>query len=231
MPSLLTSTWRVKNVTRSSSTALQPSIFNPLSVPTDVRAAYPARSRIRRAPALALFELLSSFAILVVARQTRVAALSIIHRKSVAYLRAIKSYGFSHCTVWKLGRASRKTPESPGYVCQYRRDTTVLNAKPRSLAAEPKKCTDFWFKSGDFVVIAKRKMAYRVHGDILGRKSKVFNDLLNPDLPRPEVEEMMEGCPIVHITDTPKDFFTFLKLIYDGFEYAYNFLGYSIFGG
>lgn len=64
-------------------------------------------------------------------------------------------------------------------------------------------------------------MAYRLHGDVLGRKSKVFNDLLSLDeVPRPDLEDMIDGCPVVDITDSPEDFSVFLSIIYDGFEYA-----------
>lgn len=83
---------------------------------------------------------------------------------------------------------------------------------------------EFWFETGNFVLVASRKMAYRVHGDVLGRISKVFRDLLNTDgVPHPDSEDTMDGCPVVHITDSPEDFSIFLTLLYDGFRYAFPF--------
>ena len=64
-------------------------------------------------------------------------------------------------------------------------------------------------------------MAFRIHSDVLGRKSKVFRDLLSlDDVPRPNSEDTMDGCPVVHVTDTASEFELFLRLIYDGFEYV-----------
>lgn len=71
------------------------------------------------------------------------------------------------------------------------------------------------------MLVARQEAAYRVHGDVLARKSAVFSDLLRLDaVPRPDGEDMMDGCPIVHITDAPEDFSVFLGLVYDGFECA-----------
>lgn len=93
---------------------------------------------------------------------------------------------------------------------------------PRPVKTE--KHPSFWFKTGNFVLIANNKVAYRIHGDVLGRKSNVFNDLLDLDkVPRPESEDTMDGCPVVHITDSPEDFNTFLGIVYDGFECVLRF--------
>lgn len=74
------------------------------------------------------------------------------------------------------------------------------------------------------MLVASHKMAYRLHADVLARQSAVFNDMLNlDDIPRPALEDTMDGCPIVHITDSPEDFDTFLSLVYDGFKYACSF--------
>ena len=83
------------------------------------------------------------------------------------------------------------------------------------------KSAAFWFPEGNFVFIASRRAAYRVHGDVLGRKSKVFKDMLSlAEVPRPDSEDVMEGCPVVHVTDSPEDFRALLSFIYDGFQYA-----------
>lgn len=78
----------------------------------------------------------------------------------------------------------------------------------------------YWYRTGDIIIITQGKTAFKIHSDVLGRKSKVFNDLLNHDAPRPANEDTMDGCPIMHVTDRPSDFEIFLKLIYDGFQYV-----------
>ena len=79
---------------------------------------------------------------------------------------------------------------------------------------------NYWFRLGDVILITDQRIAFKVHSDLLARKSKVFNDLINHDLPRPQEEETMDGCPIVHLTDDPQDFNLFLSLVYDGWEYV-----------
>lgn len=86
--------------------------------------------------------------------------------------------------------------------------------------AEIQKSSDFWFKYGDFILIADDEVAYRIHSDVLGRKSKVFNDLLDHDVSHSNSGETMDDCPVVHISDTPGEFDAFLRLIYDGFSCA-----------
>lgn len=81
---------------------------------------------------------------------------------------------------------------------------------------ESEKSVKFWFDDGNIVLVANRRMSYRVHGSIMSRRSKVFGDLLR--IPRPEVQEEVEGCPEVHVSDDHTDFETFLGLIYNGFE-------------
>lgn len=81
---------------------------------------------------------------------------------------------------------------------------------------ETEKSVNFWFDDGNIVLIANRRMSYRVHGSIMSRRSKVFGDLLC--IPRPDVQEDVEGCPVVHVSDDRMDLEAFLGLIYDGFE-------------
>lgn len=84
---------------------------------------------------------------------------------------------------------------------------------------------EFWFKTGNFIFVASGAVAYQVHGDVVGRQSKVFRDLLElNEIPRPDSEQTVDGCPVVHITDSPDEFNTFLSFLYDGFEYVVPFV-------
>ncbi|KAJ3530731.1 hypothetical protein NM688_g7670 [Phlebia brevispora] len=89
----------------------------------------------------------------------------------------------------------------------------------KRMKTELQRDSDYWFKSGNVVMVASNTVAYRVHSELLGRKSKVFKDLLDHDAPQPKDQELMDGCPVVHVSDAADHFSTFLMLIYDGWRY------------
>ncbi|KAJ3553585.1 hypothetical protein NM688_g3530 [Phlebia brevispora] len=67
-------------------------------------------------------------------------------------------------------------------------------------------------------VKAKGRLAYKVHSDILGRRSTVLHKLLEQAISSSAGQEKMDGCPVVRVTDDEDDFGIFLELIYDGFD-------------
>lgn len=61
-----------------------------------------------------------------------------------------------------------------------------------------------------------RKIGFKVHGSVLGQRSRVFKDLL--DILKADFQETVEECPVVELSDDAGDFQTFLGLIYTGWE-------------
>lgn len=89
--------------------------------------------------------------------------------------------------------------------------------------SEPQKDTVHWFKSGDIVLVARdektaEETAYRVHTEILSRQSHVFSDLLS--VPQPRDQDLIEGCPVIFLSDEPHDISILLALIYNGWAYV-----------
>lgn len=82
--------------------------------------------------------------------------------------------------------------------------------------------TAFWASDGNVVIVADRTAAFRVHRGVLARHSSVFKDLF--ELPQkqssesPDEDDKLDGCPVVHVTDSPADFAYLLKLLYDGVQ-------------
>ncbi|RPD55035.1 hypothetical protein L227DRAFT_332951 [Lentinus tigrinus ALCF2SS1-6] len=78
---------------------------------------------------------------------------------------------------------------------------------------------DLWFDDGNVVVIAQQT-GFRVHRGPLSRHSEMFRDMFS--VPQPAncesqaLFEEMDGCPVVHVTDTSYDFKHLLRAIYDG---------------
>ena len=71
----------------------------------------------------------------------------------------------------------------------------------------------YWLEDGNLVLIAKNAIAFRVYKGLLARISPVFRDMLS--MGQPDGAEMVDGCPVVHLSDDPCDFRAFLKLILD----------------
>ena len=98
-------------------------------------------------------------------------------------------------------------------ICAHDRKLTV---NIHAVDPAPAKHPEYWFRDGNMVLVAKQRTAFRVHASALGRKSPVFNDVLG--IPQPEAQDLMDGCPVVHIADDPDDFTVFLAYVYDGWE-------------
>ncbi|KAJ3553589.1 hypothetical protein NM688_g3529 [Phlebia brevispora] len=90
-----------------------------------------------------------------------------------------------------------------------------VNSEPEAVKDEK-----YWFASGDVVLIASRHVAFRVHGDILGPKSKVLCDLLDRHRRSSRMQEKLDDCPVVHVSDDSEDFRIFLGLVYDSFNFS-----------
>ena len=71
-----------------------------------------------------------------------------------------------------------------------------------SLNSTVKRDPDLWFDDGNVVLLC-RDAAFRVYRGLLTRHSVIFRDLLA--MAQPANAEMVESCPVVHISDSPDD--------------------------
>jgi hypothetical protein len=69
-----------------------------------------------------------------------------------------------------------------------------------------------WFEDGS-IVLETESTQFRVYRGILAANSPVFKDMFS--LPQPEEQELVEGCPIVTLHDSPVDLGHFLRSIHD----------------
>ena len=73
-----------------------------------------------------------------------------------------------------------------------------------------------WFDDGNIVVVAQNT-AFRFHRSVLSVHSDVFRDLFS--VPQPQLsdqEQSIEGCAVVHVSDTSYDFRELILAIYGG---------------
>lgn len=84
-------------------------------------------------------------------------------------------------------------PEEPG--------TTLDNLKRHE---------EFWFDDGSVVLVA-RNTGFRVFRSLLAAQSTVFGGMLACS--SVSAEEMLEGCPVVRLSDSPEDVAHLLRVL------------------
>ncbi|KAJ7449105.1 hypothetical protein B0H11DRAFT_337041 [Mycena galericulata] len=72
-----------------------------------------------------------------------------------------------------------------------------------------------WMPYGDIILQAESTQ-FRVNRDVLAQQSPVFKDMFS--VPQPPNEVAVEGCPIVQVSDTAKDWELLLGVLYDPFQ-------------
>src|ERR1700691_2264130 len=69
-----------------------------------------------------------------------------------------------------------------------------------------------WFDDGNIILQAESTQ-FRVYRGILSGSSQVFADMFS--VPQPAAKtELVEGCPIIHVSDTAKDWQAVLETLY-----------------
>ncbi|KAJ6447454.1 hypothetical protein C8R47DRAFT_1031328, partial [Mycena vitilis] len=73
-----------------------------------------------------------------------------------------------------------------------------------------------WFPDGN-IVLSAHGVLFRVFKGILAARSPVFAEMLRPaeaDMDKMD-QEMLDGCPVLHLDDSPADAMYFLKALFD----------------
>ncbi|KAJ7432200.1 hypothetical protein B0H11DRAFT_1940908 [Mycena galericulata] len=69
-----------------------------------------------------------------------------------------------------------------------------------------------WMPYGDVVLQAESTTQFRVNRDVLAHQSSVFADMFA--VPQPPNEPSVEGCSIIHVSDSANDWELLLDVIY-----------------
>ncbi len=98
-----------------------------------------------------------------------------------------------------------------------------MQSHPASSAvvlAEPQQDSEFWFEDGNVVIVAGNA-SFRAHTGVLSRHSEIFRNMFGvpqPALPAPS--DVVDGRPVVHVSDSAYDFKQLLHMLYDGAKYV-----------
>lgn len=72
-----------------------------------------------------------------------------------------------------------------------------------------------YFDDGNIILIAQTT-SYKVHKGILSRHSEVMRTMLQLPQPAVSADELVDGCQLVHLSDTEDDVTLMLSVFYDG---------------
>ncbi|KAJ7494258.1 hypothetical protein B0H11DRAFT_2003874 [Mycena galericulata] len=75
----------------------------------------------------------------------------------------------------------------------------------------PRRIEELWFEDGNLVIQAGNSQ-FQVYRGVLAARSPVFQDMLS--FPQPPDSELVEGCPLVRLTDSEMEVEVFLKALY-----------------
>ncbi|KAJ6500864.1 hypothetical protein C8R45DRAFT_863701 [Mycena sanguinolenta] len=81
-----------------------------------------------------------------------------------------------------------------------------------SQRTEPTRVQDLWFDDGNLIIQAGNSQ-YRVYRGILAKHSPIFQDVFS--FPQPPDSELVDGCPVVRLTDAEEEVTSFLNAIFN----------------
>ncbi|KAI1795320.1 hypothetical protein LXA43DRAFT_1090970 [Ganoderma leucocontextum] len=75
---------------------------------------------------------------------------------------------------------------------------------------KPQRHPEIWFDDGNIVLVA-RETAFRIYRGLLAGQSTVFSDMFVSSTSSPD--ETFDGCPVVHLSDSPHDLAHLLRVL------------------
>ncbi|CAA7261832.1 unnamed protein product [Cyclocybe aegerita] len=74
--------------------------------------------------------------------------------------------------------------------------------------------TNFWLDDGNIILQAENTQ-FRVHKSMLARQSSIFKDMFSIPQPSEPLDPVVEGCPVVTLSDKASDVDCILSIFYD----------------
>ncbi len=96
-----------------------------------------------------------------------------------------------------------------------RRRTSSTSPDPPLRASTVKPSLRFWYADGN-VVLQAEETQFRVHRSLLSLHSEIMKDCF--ECPQPVDDDLVEGCPVIHLTDSAKDMDILCGLLYGVYQ-------------
>ena len=73
--------------------------------------------------------------------------------------------------------------------------------------------SDYWFDDGNLILVS-RGVAFRIYKGLLGEHSAIFRSMFHIAQAVPAPEDLVEGCPVIPLDDSPDDLRELFRLIF-----------------
>ncbi|KAI1795294.1 hypothetical protein LXA43DRAFT_992260 [Ganoderma leucocontextum] len=90
---------------------------------------------------------------------------------------------------------------------------------PQSLS-DLKHHDEFWFEDGNLILVA-RGVGFRIYRGLLASQSSIFADMFASS--SANADEVLDGCPVVHMSDSPCDLAHLLRVLLPKSQRTYYF--------
>ncbi|PIL26498.1 hypothetical protein GSI_12256 [Ganoderma sinense ZZ0214-1] len=78
------------------------------------------------------------------------------------------------------------------------------------LSSNLRRHPEIWYDDGNLVLVAGQT-AFRIYRGLIAGQSTIFSDLFSSSSSSPD--ETFEGCPVIHLSDSPQDLVHFLRVL------------------
>ena len=72
---------------------------------------------------------------------------------------------------------------------------------------------DYWFEDGNIILVSEN-VAFKVYRGLLAEHSSVFRSMLDVGQGRHNPADVVEGCPVVPLSDSPNDLRGLFRIIF-----------------
>lgn len=101
-------------------------------------------------------------------------------------------------------------PTKRSRVSDESQDTDSSTTSSTSTNLKLQRHAEFWFRDGNIVLVAKHT-GFRIYRGLLSSQSTVFSDMFASSTSN--VDETFDGCPVVHLSDSPHDLVHLLHVL------------------
>lgn len=103
-------------------------------------------------------------------------------------------------------------PMSDGDELPIKRKHVEGSSEASKLYVRPLERSDIWYDDGNIVLQAQNHQ-FKVYRGVLAGSSSVFKDMFSLPQPPPKDNDLVEGCPIVQLSDKWRELRWILQLI------------------
>ena len=86
--------------------------------------------------------------------------------------------------------------------------------------------SEYWFDDGN-VILVTQGIAFRIYKGLLAEHSELFRSMFHIAQASPTAEDLVDGCPVISLDDSPNDLRALFRLIHPlsaNLRYAANLL-------